>query len=355
LKRREYDKYLTDEIRSIAKYEYMRAPIDAVNFGGGTPTALLPAQLDRVLKELKNNFDIRGGAEISVESSVTEMTPEMADTLISNGVNRVSLGVQTFDDATRRILNRRGGGERAIDTIKMLIAKGVINTGIDLIYNYPNQTAAALQNDIDIIKSLNLAGVSFYSLMLHGGTPLNSAVTEAQRQIMSDTAREFELFSLIVDGLSGAGYEVFELTKLIRGGLDRYDYMRIKHDMGSCIAVGHGAGGNLDNYIYHNSAAAERVSGAINISGRGKAVTYEYGIIDRFINELQRTEVYLPRYSGLLHTDLQAALGGIIDGLIDDNLIEPRGSALRLTKAGLFWGNNIIDELVRAMIDKVKA
>ncbi|MDR1906301.1 MAG: radical SAM protein, partial [Clostridiales bacterium] len=243
LKRREYDKYLINDIKKIADYEYMRAPVNAVYFGGGTPTALSPKQMERVLKELKSNFSIASGAEISVETSVTELTDEMLHALKENGVNRLSVGVQTFDDNTRKLLNRRGSGEAAVETLKRALATGITNVGVDLIYNYPRQTVTELQRDLDIVKSLNLAGVSMYSLMLHERTPLAKKITEPERAAMRDIWRDAEFFYLIADELSSRGFEFFELTKMIRSGLDRYEYMRVRHGGGSCIALGRGAGG----------------------------------------------------------------------------------------------------------------
>lgn len=89
----------------------MQAPIDAVNFGGGTPTSLSPAQVSAVLSALHETFAIAPDAEISVETSATELTDEMLDALISGGVNRLSVGIQTFDDGARK---RLGGGEAAL-------------------------------------------------------------------------------------------------------------------------------------------------------------------------------------------------------------------------------------------------
>ncbi|MDR2201878.1 MAG: coproporphyrinogen III oxidase family protein [Clostridiales bacterium] len=351
--RREYDKYLIGGIRELAAYEYSRAPVNAVNFGGGTPTALSPAQMARVLAELHNSFDIPPGTEISVETSVTELTDEMLSALKEGGVNRLSVGVQTFDDASRRLLNRRGSGAAAAERIRRAISFGFVNTGIDLIYNYPDQTPELLERDIDTIKSLNLAGVSFYSLMLHEGTPLYKRLTQTEKAVMADLERERGFFFQILDGLSAAGFKVFELTKLIRDGLDRYDYMRVRHGGGSCLAVGSGAGGNIGNYVYSNSPGAENIGADIKISSRGRVVSDDYMIIDEFINELQKTAVDLSAYSRRLKLDLNALLGSALGEMADGGLVQIGRSGVRLTRDGLFFGNNIIDELVGLIINVV--
>ncbi|MDR1093560.1 MAG: coproporphyrinogen III oxidase family protein [Clostridiales bacterium] len=350
LRRREYHAYLIRGMRQIGGYPYMRAPIDAVNFGGGTPTALSPVQMGLVLREIKNTFDIRENAEISVETSVSELTDEMLGVLRDGGVNRLSVGVQTFDDNARKTFNRRGSGEKAAERLRAAVNGGFSNTGIDLIYNYPGQTPDMLKRDLDTVKSLNLSGVSFYSLMLHEKTPLYGKLTDADRNEMNDTAREYRLFQMILDELRGVGYGVFELTKMIRADLDRYDYIRIRHGGGSCIALGQGAGGNLENYIYRNAAGAPPVSGAIAVSAHGRVVTDEYRVIDEFIHELQRAGVDLGAYSPRFGADLAALLAKPLDELRAGGYIAAAGGGIRFTDKGLFWGNNIIDELARRLL-----
>jgi len=336
-----------DDIRG---YEYMKAPIEAVNFGGGTPTALRPRQMDKVLKAVRSRFSLSKGCEISVESSISELTDEMLSVLIENGVNRLSIGVQTFDDNTRKLLNRRGTGENAARRLRDVIASGITNTGIDLIYNYPNQTIEHLQRDLSIIKELNLAGISFYSLMLHEHTPLFRMLSQEEKDKMKDLAREYEFFRTILNELQPHGYKVFELTKLIRDGLDRYDYIRIRHARGSCIAVGHGAGGNIDSYVYQNSESAPNVSDAVKISSRGRVVSDEYFIIDQLIGDLQKTSVSLKTYSELLDVELEKLFEPAIDSLWAEGYVVQRAGCVELTPKGLFWGNNIIGELIHILL-----
>ncbi|MDR3318750.1 MAG: coproporphyrinogen III oxidase family protein [Clostridiales bacterium] len=351
LSRKAYHTYLIDEMRALSGFEYMRAPIGAVNFGGGTPTALDPEQIDAVLKEFKNRFVLEPNAEISVETSVNGLSDEMLAVLKENGVNRLSVGVQTFDDGTRKLLNRKGGGENAALTLEKAVRFGFKNTGVDLIYNYPRQTTEMLERDLNVIKSLNLAGVSFYSLMLHETTPLFNRLSEEEKRLMEDTGREYELFSMIIDGLGAAGYSVFELTKLIRDGIDRYEYMRIRHTCGSCIAIGHGAGGNLENYIYSNSVTAQSLSDTVPISARGRIVSDKYRVLDEFINELQKTETDLAAYSERLDVDLAAVLRPLCDKAAVEGLITAADNKIAFTKRGLFWGNNIISDCIALIIN----
>jgi oxygen-independent coproporphyrinogen-3 oxidase len=353
LKRREYDDYLIAEIEKLSKFKYMQAPIDAVNFGGGTPTSLQPKQMARVLGKLREAFDIKENAEISVETSITELTDEMTDVLKEYGVNRLSVGIQTFDDGGRKLLGRRGNGEKAIERLIETKNAGFENIGVDLIYNYPDETMQMLERDLEIIKSLSLAGVSFYSLMLHEKTPIYGKITPEQLANMQDIEREKEFFDLILDTLSADGYKPFELTKLIRNNLDRYEYMRVRHSGGSCIAIGHGAGGNLDRYVYHNSVHSPLLDEQIPVSSMGRILSLPYFILDEFINDLQKMSVNLDVYSKRLDFALAPLLSESLERLEKEGLLTIDGAEISLSRDGIFWGNNIIDEFIRSIIGYV--
>ena len=350
LRRSTYDGYLISKLEALSRFEYMKAPIGAVNFGGGTPTALSPNQMDRILSRIHSLFHIAAGSEISVETSVSELTDHMLEVFRKNGVNRLSIGVQTFDDPTRKLLNRRGTGQKAAERIRAAQKAGIDNVGIDLIYNYPHQTEKQLLDDLSMIKELGVAGISFYSLMLHEGTPLSSRLTSDEKRLMEDLNREYVFFSTILEELKPWGFEMFELTKLIRDNRDRYDYMRIRHNRGSCVGVGHGAGGNLDCYLYHNSHDVPDIGPHIPVSTRGRVVSEEYFVIDRFIHDLQKTRVHLKDYSRLLKMDLEVLLAPLTEQLEASDYIRWQEDGFELTQWGAFWGNNIISELVQAII-----
>lgn len=343
---------MTDKLERLSEYKYMQAPVESVYFGGGTPTALSPSQMNRVLKTIRNRFTLSGNCEISLESSVSELTDEMLCVLKENGVNRLSLGVQTFDDDTRKLLNRRGSGEYAMERMQKILESGITNTSIDLIYNYPRQTFAHLSRDLEIIKALKLAGISFYSLMLHEKTPLYARVSQEDRDILNDLGREYEFFLMILEKLSSDGYQVLELTKLVRNNLDRYAYMRIRHERGSCIAVGQGAGGNLDRYFYHNSDMPD-ISEDIAISARGRMVAETYSVIDQFIFHMQNGSIAYKPYSDVLQTDLAQLFGPAMEELSEEEYIKLTTEGFELTPKGIFWGNNIIRELVNILLEQL--
>ncbi|MCM1131522.1 MAG: coproporphyrinogen III oxidase family protein [Roseburia sp.] len=349
LKRATYHEYIINELMEMKKYPYFEKEVSAINFGGGTPTALKPYQMKSILSYLKKNFKYAKDIEISVETSITELTDEMIDVLIEGGVNRLSIGVQTFNDEYRRLLNRRGSGKQAITTIKKVISKGIINTSIDLLYNLPYQTTKDLLEDLKIIESLKLAGISFYSLMIHDKTPLAKKLSKADILSMENINHERELFELILNYLRPRGYQVLELTKMVREGIDKYKYMEVRHKRGDCIAIGHGAGGNIGCYVYRNSIEYPMILDT-KVGSMGRVLEKKYFILDEMIYSMQKNAISLRKYGQELNMDLMVILLDLLKDYEKEGYIKITEEGFILTDLGLFFGNNIIAELINRII-----
>ncbi len=348
-----YDDYLISDMNRIINYTYIKdKSFEAINFGGGTPTALSPKQFDRILKHINNSFLLEADAEISVESSITELTDEMLEVLVSNNVNRLSIGVQTFNDNGRKLLNRRGSGEFAYNRLKK-IRKAIPNTNIDLIYNYPGEDENVLKEDIEVIRSLDLAGISFYSLMIHEKTPLAKSITELELKQMNDLTREKRFFNEIINGLKQDGYEMFELTKLINNKRDRYRYIEVKHDNGDCIPIGVKAGGSIGRYLHFNPEDREDFDEAIRISNRGRMVTNDYFKINRIINELQHGLISYKTLESVDEIHRNQSFLHLLDELEKDGLIIKEKDTIRFTNEGYFFGNNIIHDIAKTFINNI--
>lgn len=350
ISRKSYHEALRAQMDRICDYPYMNAPFDAVNFGGGTPTSLSPSQMAAVLSDLKDRFLLAPDAEISVETSASELSDEMLSVLREGGVNRLSVGVQTFDDEARRMLGRRGSGEFAASHVAAALRSGIPNTSVDLLYHYPGQTDEKLKNDLEILSALSVAGLSFYALILHEKTPLYRKITEEQLKEMADIEREKQLFDSICTKLTEKGYRMLELTKWVKDGRDRYHYMEVRHSGGSCVALGHGAGGNIEDYYYHNSFAVPDISKDLRICSRGRVLLPEYRVLDALIYEMQKGSVDLSAYADRLSTNLFALFERKLCELEAHGYLKISGETLTLTREGVFYGNNIISDLIRIFV-----
>ena len=157
------------------------------------------------------------------------------------------------------------------------------------------------------------------------------------------------MFTVILRTLGASGFVPLELTKLVRNSIDRYDYVKIRHGGGSCIAIGHGAGGNIENYLYHNSAAIPLLSEAAPVSRAGRVVRPVYRLLDRLIFELQKGSADLSLWSERLRRDLLKEWEPSLERMQREGLLTLEKGRLSLTESGLFWGNNMIDEWMRLL------
>ena len=230
----QYAEILVKEIMEYAKLPYIKeSTFDAVYFGGGTPTTLETKDLVKILRALKINFTFTENAEFTIESTVTQLTKEKMTALIKEGVNRFSIGVQTFQDEGRALMGRIGSGEKAYELLRELKKTGV-TVSMDLIYNYPGQTMEDLYNDLERIKELDLDGFSMYSLIDMKATTIDNA---------QGLENDEEMFYAISDFMGQSGYEFLELTKMVKK--DRYQYIMNRHSGADTLPLGAGAGGSL--------------------------------------------------------------------------------------------------------------
>jgi len=176
-------------------------------------------------------------AEIILESTVSELTGEKISSLREWGVNRISVGIQTFNDRGRQLLGRLGSGKEAYQKILQVKARSFENVNIDIIYHYPHQTREEVDEDLKKVFSLELAGFSFYSLITQLDVQINGRQPGVQLKSCADRekAMDMALFDRIYTGAMDRGFSILELTKLTRH--DPYRYITARHDGADTLSL----------------------------------------------------------------------------------------------------------------------
>ena len=233
--------------------------IETIYLGGGTPSQLSAAQLHQIFEAIYiyNNVyghiispscvpmvasDQRSSAsflippsstkEITIEVNPDDVTVEFAAVLQQLPVNRVSMGIQTFNDQRLRFLHRRHTSRQAIEAVSILRAAGINNLSIDLMYGFPGETLSDWQSDIDSALSLNVEHISAYCLMIEEGTPLHRMLQhngdcllcEQRSELQGDCPQcvdeetERSMYYTLIDRLTAAGYEHYEISNFARSG-----------------------------------------------------------------------------------------------------------------------------------------
>ena len=325
-----YADLVVNEIKAYAEFEYIKSTtFDAVYFGGGTPTTLPTESLCAILKALKENFKFTENAEFTIETTVTELTEEKMDKIIACGVNRFSVGVQTFDDEGRKKMGRIGSGEKAYERLKQLKSyKGVI-VSMDLIYNYPEQTMESLNADLDKIIELDLDGFSMYSLINMKEATIDKAQGEENDK---------KMFFYIAEKMKRHGYRFLELTKMVKA--DGYKYIMNRHQGADTLPLGAGAGGSVNNLAMMNPIVLSEYEQSVNNieAKQGMLFKPEYQEIVRFKGAVQT--IHLPENESLYQD--REAYEAFRDELLGNEMIEEVSEGkYMLTEKGIFWGNTI--------------
>ena len=208
------EKYVSALCREMdLRTGYCSPEWQTVYIGGGTPSTLPPDQLQRLFSRINCSH----ATEITIECNPDDVTPAFASLLASLPVNRVSMGAQTFDDSRLRFLRRRHGAADVSRAVDCLRAAGIDNISVDLIYGFPDETLDQWDADITAALSLNVEHLSAYCLSYEEGTPLHRLLTEGKVAESDDELTRCMYYHLI-DRLSDAGYEHYEISNFARPG-----------------------------------------------------------------------------------------------------------------------------------------
>ncbi len=192
-----------------------------IYIGGGTPSLLSPAQLARIFGCIRENYAVADGAEVTVEMNPEDVVVDEALSLaggLANGTfNRVSLGIQTFDDDLLRLLRRRHSAERAVEAVKSLQLAGAQNISIDLIYGLPGQTLELWECDLDVAFSLGVQHLSAYALSYEEGTPLWRMRQRGEVQEAADEL-SVRMYERLCQRAREAGFEHYEISNFALPG-----------------------------------------------------------------------------------------------------------------------------------------
>ena len=199
-------------------------PVSTVFFGGGTPSCVPPEWIADLLDTIRGVFNLEDGAEISIEGNPEDISPAWIRAMLAAGVNRFSLGVQSFSCAGP--LGRRHTPQRAVEAVQQLRNAGVTNLNLDLMFALPGQGPAELERDLFRLIDLRPEHVSCYGLTLAPDTPLARDYAAGLWSFPDDDVW-LELYRIVEEHLAGAGYEQYEISNWARPGRECRHNLRI--------------------------------------------------------------------------------------------------------------------------------
>lgn len=192
------------------------ATINTIYIGGGTPSQISRTDIDCLFNNIYKVYGCKS-SETTVEANPDDVDSNLVRCLVNNGVNRVSMGAQTFDDERLRWLHRRHSSKQVYEAVDCLRQGGIARISVDLMYGFPNQTAEQWQYDIDEVIKLGVEHVSAYSLMYEEGTPLYRLLEKHEIK-ENDEELSLLMYNMLVEQLRSAGYEHYEVSNFALPG-----------------------------------------------------------------------------------------------------------------------------------------
>ena len=196
---------------------FLNETVDTIYFGGGTPSLLLPERISFLLDAIYSRFPISEQPEITLEANPDDVSPARASAWKKAGINRISLGIQSFQSHWLEWMNRAHNAEQSLQAITELQAAGFENISIDLIYGMPEQADVAWLEEIQMAIDLQVTHLSCYALTVEPRTALWHMI-ETGKAVTVDPDQQARMFLLLMDSMERAGYEHYEISNFAKPG-----------------------------------------------------------------------------------------------------------------------------------------
>lgn len=344
------DRYVSALCRELElRKSYLdNEPVETIYFGGGTPSQLSKENFEKIFETIEREYNLGNCEEITLEANPDDLTPEYIKMLSSLPFNRISIGIQTFNEQTLRLLKRRHTAEQAISAVKECRMAGFQNISIDLMYGLPGETPESWEADLEQAVNLNVEHISAYHLIYEEGTPLYEMLQKHKVEEV-DEESSVDFFALMIDRLTEAGFQHYEISNFCKPDMysqHNSSYWTGKKYLG-CGPSAHSFNGSTRQW---------------NVSSLDKYIAgIEKGIPDFEIEELNVTT----RYNDFVITSLRTMWGLSLNRLeeefgtefkqyclenaqtyLDSGKLEIRDNTLFLSKEGIFISDGIMSDLL---------
>lgn len=329
--------------------EYLQGEnVETIYFGGGTPSQLAEEDFRQIFDTIRQTYGMEHCREITLEANPDDLTEAYAAMLRRLPFNRISMGIQTFDDTMLKLLNRRHNAVQAIEAVNCCRRAGFDNISIDLIYGLPGETDERWRHDLQQAVALNVEHISAYHLTYEEGTRLYQLLqAHSIREVDEDSSLRF--FSTLIDTLTAASYEHYEISNFCRPGLHS------RHNTSYWEGIPYlGCGPSAHSFDRRtrewNVASLEKYLCAIEAGSR--EYDTEYLDDDTRYNEYVMTALRTKR--GIVPEDLKQRFGAgmwqycrdMARPYIDSGKLSIEDNRLYLTREGIFVSDGIISSLM---------
>jgi oxygen-independent coproporphyrinogen-3 oxidase len=351
------EKYVSALLQEIKlRNEYIEnEPINTIYFGGGTPSLLPCHEYGRIFNELQSHFQIANNPEITLEANPDDLSEAYISELKTLPFNRLSIGIQSFDDEELIFLNRRHTATEAINAIKRCKYAGYNNISIDLIYGTPHQTLAKWEKNIETALELDIQHLSAYSLSYEEGTQIYDLKEKGKIQPLEDEVSE-AFFKMLITKLTRAGYIHYEISNFAKQTPGHPDGILSKHNS-SYWNGAHYLGLGASAHSYNGISRSWNIS---SITGYIQSITKKHELpseTELLDERMKYNEFIITRLRtrwGIALNELETQFGTAkkqqflqqCEKHIHHNHLTIKENNIKLTASGIFISDLILRDLI---------
>lgn len=328
--------------------DYITDTVETIYFGGGTPSTLTREQLQKILSTIRENYTLSSSAEITIEANPDDLTPDYLTTLRTLSFNRLSMGIQSFDDEQLKALGRRHTAKKAESAVKNAKDAGFDNISIDLMFALPSSTLEQWTQSIDKALALHPTHISAYNLTYEEETPLYRSLQRGEIKAVSEE-ENLRQFGILIERLAAAGYRHYEISNFALPGYESRHNSSYWHDIPylGCGAAAHSYNGESRRWNIAN--ITEYING---INSGVPQFEIEHLTIAEQYNDTILTR--LRTADGIPTALIEKRFGNKLTNYMMKNAathiaagrLEKKNGSLVLTRDGLFISDAIIRDLI---------
>ncbi|WP_061591835.1 radical SAM family heme chaperone HemW [Streptococcus sanguinis] len=346
IKNQPVDSYLEYLIEEYDSYDIKK--LRTLYIGGGTPTALSVSQLAFLLEKLTDKLDLSYLEELTIEANPGDLDQEKIAVLKESPVNRVSLGVQTFNDRMLKQIGRSHSEKDIYENIANLKKAGFDNISIDLIYALPKQTMEDVKTNVAKAIALDIPHMSLYSLILENHTVFMNRMRRGKLPLPKEDL-EAEMFEYIIAELGKAGFEHYEISNFSKPGFEsRHNLMY--WDNAEYYGIGAGASGYVNGIRYKNHGPIRHYLQAVEAGDarvQEEVLTLKEQMEEEmFLGLRKKSGVSKKRFEEKFGISFEEQYGAVVSELTEQGLLVPDRDIVRMTKQGLFLGDTVAEKFI---------
>ena len=346
IKNQPVDSYLEHLIEEYDSYDIKK--LRTLYIGGGTPTALSAPQLAFLLEKLTDKLDLSYLEELTIEANPGDLDEEKIAVLKDSPVNRVSLGVQTFNDRMLKQIGRSHLEKDIYENIANLKKAGFDNISIDLIYALPKQTMEDVKINVAKAIALDIPHMSLYSLILENHTVFMNRMRRGKLPLPKEDL-EAEMFEYIIAELEKAGFEHYEISNFSKPGFESCHNL-MYWDNAEYYGIGAGASGYVDGVRYKNHGPIRHYLQAVeagNARVQEEVLTLKEKMEEEmFLGLRKKSGVSKKRFEEKFGLSFEDQYGSVVSELTEQGLLVPDRDIVRMTKQGLFLGDTVAEKFI---------